>query len=193
VRQPGTEAQRAERLCPPIALTFYREAKLAGDAMPKQPAKKVTKVKTQNRTTDSKVKTPSQKIDEYIAELDDWRHAVFLEIRRVIQEADPEVIEEWKWMGTPVWYHDGIVACANAHKGKVKLTFNQGANLSDPNKLFNAGLEGNQRRAIDVFEEDKIKKGALKALILAAISYNRAALKKSATKSKSGGSNSRKK
>lgn len=163
--------------------------------MAKQTVKNVAKVKKQGRTTDSKVKSPSQKIDEYIAELDDWRHDVFLEIRRVIQEADPNVIEEWKWMGTPVWYHDGIIACANAHKGKVKLTFNQGANVPDPDELFNAGLEGNQRRAIDFFEDDKVKKGALKTLILAAISYNRAVAKKSAKsgpKSKTGRSKSSK-
>lgn len=161
--------------------------------MPQKSVKHVTTLKKQGRTPDSKAKSPSQKIDAYIAELGDWRHDVFLEIREIIREADPDVIEEWKWMGTPVWYHDGIIACANAHKGKVKLTFNQGANLSDPNELFNAGLEGNQRRAIDVYEEDKIKKTALKALIRAAISYNREASKKSATKSKSGGAKSRKK
>ncbi len=163
--------------------------------MPKQTVKNVAKVKKQGRTTDSTVKSPSQKIDEYIAQLDDWRHDVFLEIRRAIREADPDVIEEWKWMGTPVWYHDGIIACANAHKGKVKLTFNQGANVPDPNELFNAGLEGNQRRAIDFFEDDKVKKGALKTLILAAISYNRVAAKKSAKsgpKSKTGRSKSSK-
>jgi hypothetical protein len=139
------------------------------------------------------MKSPSQKIDEYVSELDDWRHDTFSEVRRVIQEADPEVIEEWKWMGTPVWYHDGIIACANAHKGKVKVTFNQGASLPDPKKLFNASLEGNQRRAIDFYEKDKINKGALKALVLAAISYNRAASKKSGPKSKTSGSKSAKK
>jgi hypothetical protein len=130
------------------------------------------------------MKSPSQKIDEYVSELDDWRHDTFSEIRHVIQGADPEVIEEWKWMGTPVWYHDGIIACVNAHKGKVKVTFNQGASLPDPNKLFNASLDGNQRRAIDFFENDKVPKRALKALILAAISFNRNASKQSEAKSK---------
>ncbi len=130
------------------------------------------------------MKTPSQKIDEYISELDDWRHDTFSEIRRVIREANPDVIEEWKWMGTPVWYHDGIIACANAHKGKVKVTFNRGAFLPDPKKLFNSSLDGNQRRAIDFFEEDKIDKSALKALILAAISFNSGASKKAKSKSK---------
>jgi hypothetical protein len=130
------------------------------------------------------MKSPAQKIDELISELDDWRHDTFSEIRRIIRDADPEVVEEWKWMGTPVWYHNGIVACANPLKGKVKLTFQQGARLADPKKLFNASLDGNQRRAIDFFEKDKIDKGALKALVLAAISYNRDASKKSESKSK---------
>lgn len=139
------------------------------------------------------MKSPSQKIDELISELDDWRRDTFSEIRRVIREADPEVIEEWKWMGTPVWYHDGIIACANPHKDKVKLTFNQGAFLPDPKRLFNASLEGNQRRAIDFYEKDKIKKGALKALLLAAISYNRDASKQRTSKPKTGRSKSSKK
>jgi hypothetical protein len=146
------------------------------------------------------MKTPSQKIDEYVSELDDWRHDAFSEIRKVIRDADPEVIEEFKWMGTPVWYHNGIIACANALKGKVKITFQQGARLPDPNKLFNASLDGNQRRAVDFYEKDKINKRALKALVLAAISFNndtskKSAItsKKSATKSKAGRSKSAKK
>jgi hypothetical protein len=94
------------------------------------------------------------------------------------------VIEEWKWMGTPVWERDGIIACANPLKNKVKLTFNRGASLPDPKKLFNASLDGNQRRAIDFFENDKIDKRALKALIVAAIAFNRGAAKKPKTKSK---------
>jgi hypothetical protein len=132
------------------------------------------------------MKSPSQKIDELISELDDWRHDTFSELRRIIQEADPEVIEEWKWMGTPVWYHDGIIACANPLKDKVKITFQQGARLPDPNKLFNASLEGNQRRAIDFYEKDKINKRALKTLVVAAISYNRDASTKSKPKPKTG-------
>jgi hypothetical protein len=130
------------------------------------------------------MKSPSQKIDELISGLDDWRHDTFSELRRIIQEADPEVIEEWKWMGTPVWYHDGIIACANPLKDKVKITFQQGARLPDPNKLFNASLDGNQRRAIDFYEKDKINKRALRTLVLAAISYNREASKKPKPKSK---------
>jgi len=139
------------------------------------------------------MKSPSQKIDEYVSELDDWRHDTFAQIRRVIQEADPEVVEEFKWMGTPVWYHDGIIACVNAHKGKVKVTFNQGASLPDPNKVFNASLDGNQRRAIDYFENDKVNKRDLKALVVAAISFNRKASKKSESKSKTARKKSAKK
>jgi hypothetical protein len=130
------------------------------------------------------MKSPSQKIDELVAELDDWRKDTFAEIRKIIQDADPGITEEWKFMGTPVWYRDGMIACANPLKGKVKLTFNHGASLPDPKKLFNASLDGNQRRAIDFFEKDKIKKSALKALVLAAISFNRDSSKKSKTKSK---------
>src|SRR5437588_855116 len=89
---------------------------------------------------------PSERIDQLIAELTDWRGKTFARIRKSILEADREIIEEWKWMGSPVWSHDGIIAVANAHKGKVKLTFSHGASLPDPDKLFNAGLEGNARR-----------------------------------------------
>lgn len=130
------------------------------------------------------MKSPAQKIDALVAELDDWRHDTFSEIREIIKDADPAVIEDWKWMGTPVWYHDGILACANPFKGKVKLTFEQGAFLPDPKKLFNASLDGNRRRAIDFFEKDKIDKAALRALVLAAISFNRDASKKSERKPK---------
>jgi hypothetical protein len=139
------------------------------------------------------MKSPSQKIDALIGDLDDWRHDTFAEIREIIKEADPAVIEEWKWMGTPVWYHDGILACANPLKGKVKLTFQQGAFLPDPKKLFNASLDGNQRRAIDFYEKDRIDKRALKALVLAAISFNRDASKQSEHGSRSGRSGSSKK
>ncbi len=131
------------------------------------------------------MKSPAQKIDALVAELDDWRHDTFSEIREIIKGADPAVIEDWKWMGTPVWYHEGILACANPLKGKVKLTFQQGAFLPDPKKLFNASLDGNQRRAIDFFEKDKVDKAALRALVLAAIAFNREAPKKAERKPKS--------
>ena len=94
---------------------------------------------------------PSERIDQLIAELTDWHGKTFASLRKSILEADREIIEELKWMGSPVWSRDGIIAVANAHKGKVKLTFAQGARLPDPDKLFNAGLEGNTRRAIDFF------------------------------------------
>jgi len=123
---------------------------------------------------------PSERIDQLIAELTDWRGKTFASIRKSILAADPEIIEEWKWMGSPVWSHDGIIAVANAHKGKVKLTFAHGASLPDPDKLFNAGLEGNARRAIDFFKGDQINERALKNLIRAAIDYNRIKLKRKA-------------
>jgi len=122
----------------------------------------------------------SKRIDQLIAELTDWRGKTFASMRKSILEADPEIIEEWKWMGSPVWSRDGILAVANAHKGKVKLTFAHGASLPDPGKLFNAGLEGNARRAIDFFEGDKIDERALKNLVRAAVDYNQSKLKKKA-------------
>ena len=121
---------------------------------------------------------PSQRIDRLIAELSDWRGKTFAGIRKSILEADREIIEEWKWMGSPVWSRDGMIAVANAHKGKVKLTFAYGASLPDPDRLFNAGLEGNARRAIDFLEGDKINERALKNLIRAAVDYNKAKKKK---------------
>jgi hypothetical protein len=123
---------------------------------------------------------PSERIDRLIAELTDWRGRTFASIRKSILEADREIIEEWKWMGSPVWSRDGIIAVANAHKGKVKLTFAYGASLADPDKLFNAGLEGNARRAIDFFEGDKINARALKNLVRAAVDYNQTKKKKKA-------------
>jgi hypothetical protein len=123
---------------------------------------------------------PSERIDRLIAELTDWRGETLASLRKSILEADREIIEEWKWMGSPVWSRDGIIAVANAHQGKVKLTFSHGAGLPDPDRLFNAGLEGNARRAIDFFEGDKINDRALKILIRAAVDYNQIKLKKKA-------------
>jgi hypothetical protein len=122
----------------------------------------------------------SQRIDELIAGITDWRGKTFAAVRKSILAADREIIEEWKWMGSPVWSRDGMIAVANAHKGKVKLTFAYGASLPDPEKLFNAGLEGNMRRAIDFLEGDKINERALKNLVRAAIEYNQAKKKKKA-------------
>jgi len=123
---------------------------------------------------------PSERIDELIAELGDWRGKTIAGIRKIILEADRNIIEEWKWMGSPVWSRDGIIAVANAHKDKVKLTFSNGARLPDPDRLFNAGLEGNKWRAIDCFEGDKINKHALKNLVRAAAHYNQIKLKRKA-------------
>jgi hypothetical protein len=115
----------------------------------------------------------SERIDQLIQGIADWRGKTFAGVRKCILAADPEIVEEWKWMGSPVWSLDGLIALANAHKGKVKLTFAYGAHLPDPAKLFNAGLEGNARRAIDFFEGDKINERALQNLVRAAIDYNR--------------------
>jgi hypothetical protein len=123
---------------------------------------------------------PSERIDQLIAKLGDWRGKTLAGIRKSILEADREISEEWKWMGSPVWSRDGIIAVGNAHKEKVKLTFAHGAKLPDPDKLFNAGLEGSTWRAIDLFEGDKIDGRALKNLIRAAIDYNQSKSKKKA-------------
>ena len=123
---------------------------------------------------------PSERIDRLIAKLTDWRGKTLAGVRKSILEADREIIEEWKWMGSPVWSRDGIIAVGNAHKEKVKLTFAHGAKLPDPDKLFNAGLGGKVWRAIDLFEGDKINERALKNLVRAAIEYNQTRLKKNA-------------
>ncbi len=115
---------------------------------------------------------PSERIDQLIAGLGDWRGKTLASVRKTILAADREIIEEWKWMGSPVWSRDGMIAVGNAHKDKVKVTFAHGANLPDPDKLFNAGLGGNAWRAIDIFEGDKINERALKNLVRAAIEYN---------------------
>jgi hypothetical protein len=115
---------------------------------------------------------PSERIAQLIAGLTDWRGKTLASIRKSILEADREIIEEWKWMGSPVWSRDGMIAVGNAHKDKVKLTFSNGASLPDPDKLFNAGLSGNKWRAIDLFEGDKINGPALKNLVRAAVDYN---------------------
>ena len=127
---------------------------------------------------------PSEKIDQLIAGITDWRGKTFAAVRKTILEADREIIEEWKWMGSPVWSRDGMIAVANAHKGKVKLTFAHGAHLADPDKIFNDGLDGKARRAIDFFEGDKINGRALKNLVRAAIDYNQTKLKKNQGKKK---------
>jgi hypothetical protein len=114
----------------------------------------------------------SELIDKLIADLTDWRGTTFANIRRIIREADPEITEELKWMGTPVWSHDGIVCLAKAFKDKVKVTFPHGASLSDPDKVFNAELTGKQWRAIDIYRDYKVNEGSLKTLIHAAVDFN---------------------
>jgi hypothetical protein len=120
-----------------------------------------------------KSKSPSQLIDERIEELGDWRGETLARLRAVVKQADPEVIEEWKWRGVPVWEHDGQICTGETYKEVVKMTFAKGASLEDPAGLFNSSLEGNVRRAIDFHEGDKIDKRALKALIRAAVELNK--------------------
>jgi hypothetical protein len=129
-------------------------------------------------TSDStEARSASEQIDERIAGLEDWRGETLSRMRKLIQEADPDVVEEWKWAkqtspGTPVWSHDGIICTGESYKSVVKLTFMKGASLSDPAKLFNSSLEGNARRAIDIHEGEEVDADAFKALIRAAVSLN---------------------
>jgi hypothetical protein len=116
--------------------------------------------------------SPSRQIDARIKELGDWRGEMLARVRALIKQADPEVVEEWKWRGVPVWEHDGIICTGETYKAVVKLTFAKGASLDDPSGLFNSSLEGNVRRAIDIHEGDKINEKALKALVLAAVALN---------------------
>ncbi len=117
-------------------------------------------------------KSPSQLIDARIAELGDWRGALLGRLRALIKEADPDVVEEWKWRGVPVWYHDGMLCTGETYKSIVKMTFAKGASLEDPAGLFNFSLEGSTRRAIDFHEGEEIDEDALKALIRAAVDFN---------------------
>ena len=119
--------------------------------------------------------SPSRLIDAKIKELGDWRGEMLARVRMLIKEADPDVVEEWKWRGVPVWEHDGIICTGETYKAVVKMTFAKGASLEDPSGLFNSSLEGNTRRAIDFHEADKIDEKALKALIRAAVALNMSA------------------
>jgi hypothetical protein len=125
-----------------------------------------------------KDKSPSQLIDARIEELNDWRGETLSRLRALIKEADPAVVEEWKWRGVPTWYHDGIICTGETYKAVVKMTFAKGAALKDPSGLFNSSLEGNVRRAIDFHEDEKINEKALKALIRAAVTLNESKAKK---------------
>jgi len=135
--------------------------------------KKATLIAKKSGTKEAKGgDSPSRLIDARIKELGDWRGETLARIRVLIKRADPDVVEEWKWRGVPVWSHDGIICTGETYKAVVKMTFAKGASLQDPSRLFNASLEGNTRRAIDIHEGDKIDEKALKALIRAAVALN---------------------
>jgi hypothetical protein len=123
-------------------------------------------------------KSPSQLIDARIKELGDWRGEMLSRLRALVKEADPDVVEEWKWRGVPVWSHDGLICTGETYKSVVKMTFAKGAALKDPSRLFNSSLEGNVRRAIDFHENDAIDEEALKALIRAAVTLNKSKAKR---------------
>lgn len=130
--------------------------------------------KSRSKETES----PSELIDARIADLNDWRGAMLSRIRALIKAADPEVTEEWKWRGTPVWSHDGLICTGETYENVVKMTFVKGASLTDPSRLFNSSLEGNVRRAIDLHEGDKLNEKALKALIRAAVALNKSSARR---------------
>lgn len=147
----------------------------------KKPAKKAagrSRPTTGKAKTGASGKSPSELISDRIAELGDWRGDMLGRVRKLIHEADPEIVEEWKWMGTPVWSHDGGVCTGESYKQVVKLTFFKGASLKDPASLFNSSLDGNVRRAIDIREGEELNGPALKELIRAAIALNGAGKKK---------------
>ena len=124
-----------------------------------------------------KTKSPSELIDERIKELGDWRGEMLSRVRTLVKEADPEVVEEWKWRGVPVWSHDGLICTGETYKNVVKMTFAKGAALNDPSGLFNSSLDGHTRRAIDFHEGEKIDEKALKALVRAAVTLNKSKAK----------------
>jgi len=180
---------RAAKVAKPKVATRVRSARKVGsgtlEAPPPSSKRRTTRSepdRAQGTGTPSAKSRPAprssgpgsaaRKLDQKIAELGDWRGERLAELRKLIHEVDPEVIEEWKWMGTPVWSHDGMYVLANAHKDKVKLTFFHGARLRDPKGLFNAGLGGGKWRAIDLREGDRIDTGALKALLREAVVFN---------------------
>ena len=127
----------------------------------------------------------SQLISNRIAELGDWRGKTLSRVRQLVKQAEPDVVEEWKWMGTPVWSHDGIICTGESYKSAVKLTFAKGASLKDPARLFNSSLDGNVRRAIDIHEGDEVDEAAFKALVRQAVALNRSGKSKPAKKAKS--------
>ena len=137
------------------------------------------------KTTPPKGQTPSDLISTRIADLGDWRGDTLARMRALIHEADPDVVEEWKWMGTPIWSHDGILCTGESYRSVVKLTFAKGASLQDPDGLFNASLDGNVRRAIDIHEGEDVDESAFKALVRQAVALNGARKAKPAKKAKS--------
>ncbi len=141
-------------------------------------AKSSTRKPTKRTTLTAKPRSAPQMIDQRIRELGDWRGSVLKRMRELIHETNPEVVEEWKWMGTPVWSHNGIICTGESYKQVVKLTFFHGASLKDPAHLFNSSLEGNTRRAIDIHQNDAIDEAAFKELIRTAIAFNLAKRKK---------------
>jgi hypothetical protein len=141
----------------------------------------MTKKHSITKEKESDDMSPSRRIDARIAELGDWRGETLARIRNLIHQADPEAVEEWKWRGVPVWYHDGMICTGETYRQVVKMTFAKGASLEDPSGLFNASLEGNVRRAIDFREDDAIDEEALKRLVQAAVELN-------VSKGKKGGS-----
>jgi hypothetical protein len=128
--------------------------------------------KTKGGSKEGKGDSPSQLIDARIEELGDWRGETLARVRELIKQADPDVVEEWKWRGVPTWYHEGMICTGETYKSAVKMTFAKGASLKDPSGLFNSSLEGNTRRAIDFHEDDEIDEQALKALFLEAVALN---------------------
>jgi hypothetical protein len=134
------------------------------------------------KSSASEGRSASELISKRITELGDWRGETLGRMRKLIKEADPGVVEEWKWMGTPVWSHDGIICTGESYKNLVKLTFAKGASLKDPAHLFNSSLEGNVRRAIDIHEGEEVAKAAFKALVRQAITLNSSRKSKSAKK-----------
>jgi hypothetical protein len=137
-----------------------------------QDGKRPNKVQTHEKERNDQGRTPSRLIDARIKELDDWRGKTLSHVRALIKQADPKVVEEWKWRGVPVWSHDGMICTGETYKSVVKLTFAKGASLKDPSGLFNSSLEGNTRRAIDIHEGDEIDEAAFKTLIRAAAGLN---------------------
>jgi hypothetical protein len=138
----------------------------------KKSAKKGRAGNTATKRGSQRGKAPSRLIDERIEELGDWRGKMLSQLRKLIKQADPDVVEEWKWRGVPVWSHDGLICTGETYKNVVKMTFAKGAALEDQSRLFNSSLEGNTRRAIDFHEGEKIDEDALKALIRAAVTLN---------------------